>query len=198
MASRARNLQARGNKRQAKMTIEDSDFKVSDDEENTQESAETVHALLQAVEKQQKETSRGSAFGKKLQALGDAADGQVLAVQEEARAMLDAAVEELKRMEAEDVDADWEEIATMFGRRSESMNEVFDLYDNILGFIGPSRVASIQNCAACLEENKQGRHESRKRLKKKAQGYLQEGMEKQKLATDARALIKGYKALLRL
>ncbi|TFY60424.1 hypothetical protein EVJ58_g5156 [Rhodofomes roseus] len=83
--------------------------------------------------------------------------------------------------------------------RKNQENTVRDLlktYPVMIEDLSHRRAAQINESSELLEGNAQERQESRKRLIHLAKARADEILERQKLATDATALIKHYKALL--
>ncbi|KAG9046411.1 hypothetical protein FS837_004504 [Tulasnella sp. UAMH 9824] len=161
-----------------------------------------LQAILQAVEAEDtsRAQSRATAITRKISGYAETAQGELAALKAEAMDLLFAAnVEnEIARMRGEEVEADWKTVCSSFGEQARNTKAVIASYDKLLETNGSCRINVIGDITDALDQNPQMRSKSRKKLMKQAQGHLERGIENQKTATDAKALIKSCKSLLRV
>ncbi|KAI0345276.1 hypothetical protein BDW22DRAFT_1354184 [Trametopsis cervina] len=79
----------------------------------------------------------------------------------------------------------------------EAVGAILAQYPPIFEDISPRRAETINDTSAMLESHSAERHQSRRRLIRNAKVRIEEDYENQRIATDASALIKHYKAMLR-
>ncbi|KAG8960913.1 hypothetical protein FRC05_006524 [Tulasnella sp. 425] len=157
--------------------------------ETTEESGTSgLQAILKAVETE------------------DTSKAQSLALRAEAADMLVNVENEIARMRGGEVEPDWKKVCSSFGEQIRDTKGIIAAYDKLLETNGPGRINVIGEITDAhllllpfeVDQTPQIRSRSRKKLMKQAQGHLERSLENQKTATDAKALIKGYKNLLRV
>ncbi|KIO21553.1 hypothetical protein M407DRAFT_28880 [Tulasnella calospora MUT 4182] len=142
--------------------------------------------------------SRATAITRKISGFAETAQGELVALRAEAVDMLTNVENEIARIRGEEVEADWKTVCSSFGEQARNTKAVIASYDKLLETNGNRRINVIGDITDALDQNPQIRSKSRKKLMKQAQGHLERGIENQKTATDAKALIKGCKNLLRV
>ncbi|KAG9013241.1 hypothetical protein FRB90_006111 [Tulasnella sp. 427] len=172
----------------------------SDPVEESQESQPQLQAILKAVETEDtsKAQSRATAITRKVSGFADTAHKDIEALRAEAAQMIAHVESQIARMRGEEVEPDWMQACRSFGDQARNAKVVIAAYDTVLETNGPVRSNIIGDITDALDQNPRIRFKSRKKLMKHAQRHLERGLENQKTATDAKALIKGYKNLLRV
>ncbi|KAF7980169.1 hypothetical protein HWV62_39639 [Athelia sp. TMB] len=77
-----------------------------------------------------------------------------------------------------------------------SVKSLLALYPALLQGLGPRRAQEMEEASGMALEHPKMREESRRMLMKRARVEMQEGVENQRLATDAKEMIRRYKSLL--
>ncbi|CAL1705585.1 unnamed protein product [Somion occarium] len=88
------------------------------------------------------------------------------------------------------------QLTTIMKSLDEPVREVLNVYPNLFQDLSRRRAGEINETSAMLESHIVERQYSRRKMIKNAKVRMDDGLEQQKLATDASALIKHYKALL--
>lgn len=86
--------------------------------------------------------------------------------------------------------------ASLFSPREDAVKAVLAAFPPLLDDLSHRRAEAINGTSEMLESHSIERHQSRRRLIKRAKARIDEEQENQRVATDASALIKHYKALL--
>jgi len=104
----------------------------------------------------------------------------------------------LAEMRAQEISKDQQlsEISLLSRGQDDSFRAVMSLFPPLFDDLSHRRAAAINDASVMLESHSSGRQCSRRRLILHAKTRLEDGLEQQRLATDATALIKHYKALL--
>ncbi|KAG8959605.1 hypothetical protein FRC03_007728 [Tulasnella sp. 419] len=170
----------------------------SDVEENSNDSAEMA-ILLKAITSKStsRDAPRNAAMSKKISQFADDARAQINEVESEARAAMERVQTRLLSLQNQEQDIDWKPVAMMFGTRTQAITGLLDAYDVYLEENGPKREAVIEDVGAVVSKLALKRAKSRKKLMDEAGNMVQELMENQQVAADARALIEGYKFLMK-
>ncbi|TFK54623.1 hypothetical protein OE88DRAFT_1653027 [Heliocybe sulcata] len=120
-------------------------------------------------------------------------------VVQEGVAYIQQCKEQLKELKSQESSYDivFPELMQMWKAHDEAVHSLLSLYPPFFDDLSQRRSEEIDAASSMLEAHEEERVKSRRRLMKKAKARLDEGLENQKIATDASALIKHYKSLLR-
>ncbi|KAH9843169.1 uncharacterized protein C8Q71DRAFT_238058 [Rhodofomes roseus] len=159
-----------------------------------------MFTMLQAFQKRKasKSSTRSVAFHTKKNALFTDVRATVDTLVREGATYIDQCKTRLAELKAQEVSQE-KHLKDLSALRKNQENTVRDLlktYPVMIEDLSHRRAAQINESSELLEGNAQERQESRKRLIHLAKARADEILERQKLATDATALIKHYKALL--
>ncbi|KZT27323.1 hypothetical protein NEOLEDRAFT_1191507 [Neolentinus lepideus HHB14362 ss-1] len=102
---------------------------------------------------------------------------------------------ELKAQESS-YDKVFPDLMHLWKAHDDTVHSLLSLYPSFFDELSQQRSEEIDAASSMLEAHEEERAKSRRRLMKKAKAHLDEGLENQKIATDASALIKHYKSLL--
>ncbi|KDQ17834.1 hypothetical protein BOTBODRAFT_171548 [Botryobasidium botryosum FD-172 SS1] len=158
-----------------------------------------IIAIMKALKTHQasKSVSGTVALQSKTSALIDNARTRADTLKSECGAVLDETQAEIARLRSSQLETDFAHVAKLFGNRTKTVNDLFHLYGPSLSALSQSRNVEVEAISELLTSFPQTRERSRKRLMKLAQKDLAEGIENQKLATDAQEYIKHFQALCR-
>ncbi|KDQ33006.1 hypothetical protein PLEOSDRAFT_153327 [Pleurotus ostreatus PC15] len=111
---------------------------------------------------------------------------------------LDAAKQHLEELRNQEIGLDKkiEDMKLMWEANGSNLKAVLQVHPALVEDLFPRRKAETSAAADRLDEHKVEREGSLKTFLKHANTHLSRGREHEKIATDARALIKNYKALL--
>ncbi|KZP21151.1 hypothetical protein FIBSPDRAFT_860831, partial [Athelia psychrophila] len=93
-------------------------------------------------------------------------------------------------------DAPGKDFAGVYTACDASVKALLAFYPALLQDLGPRRVGEMDKASEMALEHPKERDESRKMIMRRARAEIEEGMENQRVATDAKELIRAYKALL--
>ncbi|KLO19207.1 hypothetical protein SCHPADRAFT_80179 [Schizopora paradoxa] len=88
------------------------------------------------------------------------------------------------------------EVVALWSAHEDEMDTLLAIFPTLIDELSPRRTQEINDASEMLETHPRARDASRRRMMKSAKRNLEAGLEAQKLATDASALMKHYKALL--
>ncbi|KAI5116851.1 hypothetical protein M0805_006805 [Coniferiporia weirii] len=161
---------------------------------------EDMIAIMQEFQKKKsmKTSSRGAALTTKKNALLSTARKEADVLAREGRAYIEQCKARIVEMKAQETAADevLKDAMRLWSAHEESFQSLLSIYPEIIEDLSPRRAQEINAASEMLETHPHAREASRRRLMKNARKSMEAGIESQKLATDASALIKHYKALL--
>ncbi|KAF9653309.1 hypothetical protein BDM02DRAFT_3107891 [Thelephora ganbajun] len=94
-------------------------------------------------------------------------------------------------------DSSMEDLISMFSRRDNAMDSLIEEFGVMSAEVSPMRSTVINSASSTLQEQQDFYEESRRKIVRGAKVYVEAGIERQRLATDASELIRHYNALLR-
>ncbi|GJE87095.1 hypothetical protein PsYK624_031780 [Phanerochaete sordida] len=169
-----------------------------DEEEEDREMLEMVAVLKQFQKrKTTKHTARSAAFLAKKDALFAEARRNAENAVKEGVAYIEQYRAKIADLRAREVshDACLKDMS-LFSDREAAIKAVLAAFPPLLDDLSHRRAEAINGTSEMLEAHSAERHQSRRRLIKQAKARIDEEQENQRVATDASALIKHYKALL--
>ncbi|KAJ8594624.1 hypothetical protein M405DRAFT_808689 [Rhizopogon salebrosus TDB-379] len=114
---------------------------------------------------------------------------------EDATAHADSVQAALSRMR-EEHEANRCDLSARVQADEEKIHALCAAYSALLDEVVPQRIQTVDSMKAMVQESEVEMRKSRKRLMEKTKARLDYAREKQKLAMDASALVKHYKALI--
>ncbi|KIM79619.1 hypothetical protein PILCRDRAFT_823154 [Piloderma croceum F 1598] len=103
---------------------------------------------------------------------------------------------QLKSQERSSYKKHLEDFLPLYNANDEAIQFLLGMYPTILQDLVPRRTEEIDAASSMLMSLPADREASRRKLMRNARAQIDEGLENQRVATDASALIKHYKALL--
>ncbi|KAI0718293.1 hypothetical protein C8Q72DRAFT_149746 [Fomitopsis betulina] len=202
-ASKHTGRQARANASRTLAMDDDQVDEIQDDQEG-QEGDENgmleMLSMLQEFQKKKasKSSSRAIAFQTKKTALFTDARATVDTIVREGAAYLDQYKAGLIALKAQELSQNkhLQELSALWKNQDETVDNLRGMYPSLIEDLSHRRSAQINDASESIEAHAEECQESRKKLIHLAKARADEILERQKLATDATALIKHYKALL--
>ncbi|CCM00005.1 uncharacterized protein FIBRA_02030 [Fibroporia radiculosa] len=102
----------------------------------------------------------------------------------------------IAELKAQENSPDLNGLSQLWESQNDLVNDLLGMYPSLIDNLSHRRADQIDGTSAMLEAHVAERQNSRRRLILNAKGRMDENIERQKLATDAAALIKHFKALL--
>ncbi|KAK7693982.1 hypothetical protein QCA50_003557 [Cerrena zonata] len=144
-------------------------------------------------------SARNAAFQSKKNALYEDARKNAQSVVTEGVAYVDQFKTRIAEMKANELSKEQhvKQLSSIMKSLDEPLKEALRVYKGLFEDLSRCRAHEINETSAMLEAHVLERQYSRRRMIKHAKARMDDGLEQQKLATDASNLIKHYKALLR-
>ncbi|KAH9952083.1 hypothetical protein B0H21DRAFT_12919 [Amylocystis lapponica] len=148
--------------------------------------------------KKRKASTRSVAFQSKKNALFDEARKNASAVVRDGVAQIEQCKTTVAELRSQEISQDkrLNTLLVLWKNQDDIIRTVIAAYPPLIEDLSHRRADQINEASAMLEAHCVERQDSRRRLIKNAKARMDENLESQKLATDANALIKHYKALL--
>ncbi|KAL4244858.1 hypothetical protein ABKN59_001441 [Abortiporus biennis] len=176
------------------------DASVVEEEDDDQDSMSEMLTMLKEFEKRKatKTTSRSAAFQNKKHAMFTEARSNVDAIVTDGIAYIEQYKASLAQMHARELtkEKQLDELSLVFRGYEETIRSALSLYPPFFEDLSHRRARIIDDASAMLESHSNGRQYSRRKLLANAKARFDEGLENQRTAADATALIKHYKSLL--
>ncbi|KAH9930749.1 uncharacterized protein B0H18DRAFT_134323 [Fomitopsis serialis] len=171
-----------------------------DEQEGDENGMLEMLSMLQELQKRKasKSSTRSVAFQTKKSALFTDVRATVDTIVRDGAAYIDQCKTRLVELKAQEVsqEKNLQSLSALRKNQEDTVRNLLKTYPTLIEDLSHRRSAQINEASALLEGHAQERQESRKRLIQLAKARADEILERQKLATDASALIKHYKALL--
>ncbi|KZT09610.1 uncharacterized protein LAESUDRAFT_512954 [Laetiporus sulphureus 93-53] len=158
-------------------------------------------SMLQQIQKHKaSKTSSHSntAFQNEKTALFSGARKEVETIVHDGVTYIDQCKARIAELRAQETSQDdhFKDLSLLWKNHDECIRGLLGTYPSLIENLSHRRAEYINDASAMLEAHAVGRQRSRRRLVMNARARMDENIENQKLATDATALIKHYKALL--
>ncbi|KAF7799568.1 hypothetical protein EIP86_010805 [Pleurotus ostreatoroseus] len=172
-----------------------------DDEVDVDEDDSMLEILGMLKEFQKRKTTKAStasnAFQTKKNALYTSARKSADSALRDGVAYIEQYQSRLADLRAQEVSQEQHLHESMLLKETEdAMENLSEVFSPLFEDLSYRRVESVNDSSAMLEVHTAQRQRSRMKLIKQAKARIDEDMENQRIATDATALIKHYKALL--
>ncbi|KAF9497456.1 hypothetical protein BDN71DRAFT_1444601 [Pleurotus eryngii] len=165
-----------------------------DDQQNR-----SLDGLLDALKSNAKKNNgKSSGFTKEKQEIFTQGRANATEASRKGIKHLDAAKQYLEELRNQEIDLDKkiEDMKLMWEANGSNLKAVLQVHPALIEDLFPRRKAETSAAADRIDEHRVERGGSLKTFLKHANAHLSRGREHEKIATDARALIKNYKALL--
>jgi len=175
----------------------DEDFTATPDGEDNMMDMLTIMQEYQKM-KAIKASSKSNAIQTKKNAIVSSARKEAEALIQEGNSFFEtirATMDELQSQESLS-DGILKEVVSLWSEHEDEMHSLLAIFPSLIEDLAPRRTEEVNAASEMLETHPRAREASRRRLIKSAKRNLEAGLEAQKLATDASALMKHYKALL--
>ncbi|KAI0703548.1 hypothetical protein BC835DRAFT_1317965 [Cytidiella melzeri] len=171
------------------------------DEENDDTSMLEMISILQNFQKRtaNKSSSKPSVFTTQKNAIYDEARKNASNAVREGVAYIDQHKAVIEALKAQEVSQDQRlKELSLFAQQEDAVRAILEQFPPVFEDEGLSQRRSeiVNETSAMLEAHSKERHLSRKRLLRNAKVRIEEDQERQRIVTDASALIKHYKTLL--
>ncbi|TDL24980.1 hypothetical protein BD410DRAFT_70773 [Rickenella mellea] len=200
MSSRTKNPRASAPVRfETEEPIEDFDAKSGEVDNDGDDMAEMISIMQQFHKrKSAKGTTRSAAAMQKKNAIVSDAKKKAETMARDGEAYLESCKAKISELQHQGNKAEdkLKDIVHLWTAHEESVHALLQVYPTLIDDLSPLRAKDINAASEMLETHPLAREASRRRLMKNAKKDLQTGLENQKLATDASAMIRHYKALL--
>ncbi|KAI0934769.1 hypothetical protein AcW1_006190 [Taiwanofungus camphoratus] len=157
-------------------------------------------SILQEFQKRKatKTSTRSAAFQSKKNILFAEARRNVDAVVRDGVTFIEQCKAKVIELKAQEVSEDrhFKDLALLWKNHDESVRSLLGLYPSLTEDLSHRRADQINEASVMLEAHAAERQNSRRKLVRNAKAKMDDNLENQKIATDAHALIKHYKALL--
>ncbi|KZT71265.1 hypothetical protein DAEQUDRAFT_724209 [Daedalea quercina L-15889] len=180
----------------------DEDIELQNDEEEQGDENGMLEMLSMLQEFQKRKASKTStrsvAFQTKKNALFTEVRKNVDTIVREGAVYIDQCKARLAELKAQEIsqEKNLQDLSALWQNQEDTVRSLLKTYPTLIEDLSHRRAAQTNDASEMVEAHAQERQESRKRLIHLAKARADEILERQKLATDATAFIKHYKALL--
>jgi len=170
-----------------------------EDEDEENEGVDMLNIIQEFKKRKAKKTTTGSnTFQNQKAALYAQARQNTYDAARDGNDYLDQALDKMSQIKNQEgsYKKHLKDFLPLYNANDASVQSLLATYPTLLQDLVPRRTEEIDAASTMLMSFPKDRETSRKRLMRNARDQIDEGLENQRVATDAAALIKHYKALL--